>query len=180
MSKQHILEDKVYRTQTKYLRSTVLILGVLEQTMSPLKIPQDCTILTFFLPTPRSLTPLAPRTFGIYSGLEGSSSRGSSVVAGHAEQSPVKLNNPDGLCPENLPLGKHLCVPQDNPGREAKNAKLSTKPHLQERGRLHPRHHLRLAAGPGWPRMNIKVKLPFLFTFLQLRGATCSGTDSAY
>lgn len=34
---------------------------------------------------------------------------------------------------------------------------------------------LRPTASPGWLRMNIKVKLPFLFTFLQLRRATCSG-----
>lgn len=122
--------------------------------MSPLKPPQFCTVLTF----PVSLRHRdAWHLFG-----PGGQRQ-------PREFSPVKLNNPDRLRPQNLPLGKHWCVPQDDTGREAKNAE-----HWPVW--LHPRQHLRPAGRQyRWLQMNIKVKLPFLFTFLQLRGATCSG-----
>lgn len=47
------------------------------------------------------------------------------------------------------------------------------EPYLQEQGCILV-NTFGLRPVQGWPRMNIKVKLPFLFTFHQLRGATCS------
>ena len=89
---------------------------------------------------------------------------------GHTGQTSVRV------CPEDLLLRKHLCIPYTRQRTTLIENKMSDS-HLSfiYKSRVHPRQHFKLQPVPRHPRMTIRLELPFPFTFLRLKGATCSG-----